>query len=300
LPGTAILQSLPDPAINPLAILDKHLLRQLLSSPTGLLQTPISVERLNRPEFNFNQDSDYAEFLAAYRAVNPKLAEALTSRNAVENLRTSPGFSFIGLALQIRSALAANQNNLLVGNGQNNSADGAQGDDIILGKGGNDRLKGGTGNDRIEGGDGQDVLAGDQGADLLVGGAGNDTLLGGDNSDRLIGVNLNMTRPGEGEIDQLTGGTGDDRFILGSRSQVFYTDQGTGSVNRNGYALVTDFSDRDTIQLHGEALQYRLKPTSGTLPTGTGIYLSFDGKSELIGIIQGAAELSLQSSFRFV
>lgn len=83
-------------------------------------------------------------------------------------------------------------------------------DDIIIGDGGNntlgglagnDSVSGGDGNDRLYGHDGNDTLNGENGVDFLSGQAGDDTLNGGDGIDTLIG--------GAG-ADVLNGGAGID------------------------------------------------------------------------------------------
>jgi Ca2+-binding RTX toxin-like protein len=69
----------------------------------------------------------------------------------------------------------------VVGDGNSNTIDGTEFDDLIVGHrhdetinglGGNDTIYGGLGDDTIYGGDGNDVLIGGVGADELVGGAG--------------------------------------------------------------------------------------------------------------------------------
>ncbi|PWK61163.1 Hint domain-containing protein [Roseicyclus mahoneyensis] len=81
---------------------------------------------------------------------------------------------------------------------------GEGGNDSILGGGGADTVEGGAGNDTIRGGDGNDLLAGGTGADVIFGDAGNDTIM-------------------VGQGDSVTGGDGDDLFIL--------TDTGDGPAN---------------------------------------------------------------------
>lgn len=72
----------------------------------------------------------------------------------------------------------------IAGNGNQNTIDGTEFDDLIVGHrqnetingfGGNDVIYGGYGDDTIFGGDGNDLIQGDQGADTLTGGAGADT-----------------------------------------------------------------------------------------------------------------------------
>ena len=78
---------------------------------------------------------------------------------------------------------------------------------------GNDSLYGGRGDDWLYGGDGSDLLRGRRGQDSLNGGGGSDVLDGGRGSDRLAGGR-------DAVRDQMTGGTGDDVFVLyGSQTE---------------------------------------------------------------------------------
>ena len=148
-----------------------------------------------------------------------------------------------------------------------------------------------------------DTLTGEAGNDILVGGIGNDTLFGGEGSDRLIGVNA-RTQPGLNEIDELTGGTGEDTFVLaqippGSETVNFYDDGDTSSAGTDDYALITDFeSDLDAIALAGETSDYSL----GASPEGTGIYVNDGSSPELIAIVAGIEvdSLSLSNSSQFI
>ena len=100
-------------------------------------------------------------------------------------------------------------------------------DDVIYGNGGNDTLNGGTGNDVLYGDAGDDTLNGNEGNDTLVGGKGDDNLNGGYGSDTYI-YNLgdgfdsisdsgegNTIQFGEGiHLDNLTFTRADDNLII--------------------------------------------------------------------------------------
>lgn len=298
IPGTVILQSYTDPAINPITLLNKHAeIRRLLTSPpAGYRQTEIPVSELDRSDFTYKNDSDYSEFLDAYKVVSPSTAAQLTSRQKVETLRLSPGFSYLGLDAQARVLLAPDKDNYLVGDDQNNTADGAQGNDTIFGNGGNDTLSGGANVDTIDGGSGNDSILGNGGRDSLIGGLGNDSLVGGLGADTLVGADPTAKHPGRGEIDVLSGNGGSDLFVLGLKRKVFYDDGQRGTSGLGDYALIKDFSNADKIQLSGKAANYTLKQSFGSLPKGIGIYRDSDGKDELIGIVQGVNRLNLDSS----
>ncbi|MEG3857548.1 calcium-binding protein [Microcoleus sp. herbarium12] len=186
IPGKVVLETYTSPIINPSLVLDKHTQTGLLSSPPpGLNKTDISVDQLNRPDFTFT-DSDYLELLAALDYALPLQGTALRTRSSLEQLRTSPGGSFIGNTVAIKAALDPSRSNKLVGDDANNTASGFAGDDIIIGNGGNDTLSGNGGMDNISGSIGNDLLYGGKGDDVLNGGEGDDTLIGGLGADLII------------------------------------------------------------------------------------------------------------------
>ena len=78
---------------------------------------------------------------------------------------------------------------------------------------GNDTLTGGSGSDSLFGGIGNDTLSGGAGADVLDGGAGDDALTGGSGADILSGDTGNDVLT-FAEGDTVTGGDGDDLFVL--------------------------------------------------------------------------------------
>ncbi|MEG5136532.1 MULTISPECIES: calcium-binding protein [unclassified Microcoleus] len=198
LPGKVVLQTFTNPIINPLLALDKHTQLGLLTTPPpGLTQTEISVNQLSSPDFTFT-DSDYLELLNGLDFALPEIGEALQSRSSSEQLRATPGSSFLGIFFAMRTALDLSKINNLVGDDANNTASGFGGDDIITGNGGNDTLSGNRGNDIITGGLGNDQLFGGKGDDNLNGGDGDDTLVGAVGADILIS------------------GAGRDVFVLGA------------------------------------------------------------------------------------
>jgi RTX calcium-binding nonapeptide repeat (4 copies) len=139
-----------------------------------------------------------------------------------------------------------------------------------------------------------DTLTGTSSDDVLWGGLGNDTLTG-----------ANASTAGVGEIDILIGGGGQDKFVLGDATSVFYDDRKSATAGLQDYAIVTDFNiAEDTIQLKGAASDYTL----GAIPskfgfTGTAIYKSASGGTavpELIGTVIGVSVSSFSSGFTFV
>jgi Ca2+-binding RTX toxin-like protein len=73
---------------------------------------------------------------------------------------------------------------------------------------------------------------------------GNDTLTGGGGNDILIGVGTGNAYGGN-DIDRLSGGTGEDWFVLGDANGNYYNDV-------NGYAIITDWNTvPDTVVIDG-------------------------------------------------
>jgi Ca2+-binding RTX toxin-like protein len=180
---------------------------------------------------------------------------------------------------------------------------------------GNDRLNansnvspninasGGNGNDNLTGGNGNDELLGDRGNDIIFGGFGNDRIQGAESS------NL-----GRGEIDTLTGGAGQDTFVLNN----FYDDGNTlidgdlinffnGFDGTGDFARILDFKvGEDLIQLSGQRSSYQLKPITNSLQGGSavqdmGIFKNNGFQPlELIAIVQDAPSgLNINNTAQF-
>ena len=87
-----------------------------------------------------------------------------------------------------------------------------------------------------------------------------------------------------GEVDTLSGGSGQDRFILGDRSQTFYKDS-------SSFAIITDFraSDGDKIVLNGnDFYSLSLGNISGSGALDTLIRLA---SGDLVGVIQDTTQV---------
>ena len=144
-----------------------------------------------------------------------------------------------------------------------------------------------------------DTISTGGGNDTINGGAGNDIINAGGGNDTINGVNETLLKPGLGEIDVLTGGTGSDRFILGNATKAYYDDGNTLTNGSNDYADITDFNTGDIIQLQGTSSNYLL----AVVGADTQILINKPGTEpdELIGIIRNKTGLSLTgSSFAYV
>ncbi|OYD95217.1 hypothetical protein CDG76_09505 [Nostoc sp. 'Peltigera membranacea cyanobiont' 210A] len=163
-----------------------------------------------------------------------------------------------------------------------------EGDDTIYGNTNDDYLYGYSGNDYLNGWTGNDVLYGDDGSDSLYGYSGSDTLYGGDGGDTLQGSS--STAYDSYEYDVLNGGSGYDRFVLGtSYDGNFY--QG------GGYATIQDYNPaNDYIQLKGSASSFYLGTANyeGTSDLDTLIYQN-DG--DLLGVVQDKTGIELTSYY---
>lgn len=206
----------------------------------------------------------------------------------------------IDLATDVLAPAAAS---VLRGTSGNDTLTAGAGVQTLYGEAGNDSLKAGAGNDILYGGSGNDKLYGEDGNDKLYGDTGRDELFGGSGDDHLVGVTASSTTAGRGEVDRLTGGSGRDRFHLGNSQRVFYNDGNNSSSGTGDYALIADFklTEGDVIQLKGAASSYRLGSSPTGLPSGSAIFLKTSGTDELIGVVQGTTNLSLNSAaFSFV
>jgi Ca2+-binding RTX toxin-like protein len=175
---------------------------------------------------------------------------------------------------------------------------------LLYGGDGNDVLSGGIGNDTMEGGNGNDSLNGFNGNDILIGGLGFDTLVGGNGNDFINGYGSTVTN--DRQIDQLTGGTGSDTFVLGEAGKVFYNETG------DGYGVIQDLTSQsqgfvvefDRIQLAGNASQYKLESITvdgiGANTKDTEIFFNSNGSWERIGIVQDTTIANFNNDFTFV
>ncbi|MEL7051497.1 MAG: type I secretion protein, partial [Cyanobacteria bacterium J06588_5] len=84
---------------------------------------------------------------------------------------------------------------------------------------------------------------------------------------------------------------------------VYYDDGQADTSGLADYAIIGDLNQAkgDKIQLLGNADSYRLGSTPSSTTSGTAIFLKTSVQDELIAIVKGDSNLSLQSSaFQFV
>ena len=232
------------------------------------------------------------------------------------------------LATASRQLLGTDEAETILGLAEDNIIDSGGGDDQIFGDEGSDLIIAGVGNDTVRGGNskdnlfgdhGSDVLEGnanndnlfgDDGSDLLDGGEGDDYLVGGRDNDTLNGKEGNDTLTGAGitglisgateevaglqNIDILTGGAGNDMFVLGNATQPFYDDGDANTTGETDLATVTDFEvGEDSLQLFGKAEDYSLNLFTTDTATINAELLydsDADGQGELIANLENVPD----------
>ena len=150
-------------------------------------------------------------------------------------------------------------NDELVGFGGNDVLNGGSGNDILRGMGGHDQLNGGEGNDTLSGGIGDDTLRGHGGNDRLDGDDGNDSLYGGTGVDQLFGgYGDDGLFGGVGENDRLTGGAGEDRFLVNSQvvRERYWASDWDRIRGHRSYRDVTQVEDSVTDRTSGDSVTH--------------------------------------------
>jgi hypothetical protein len=126
------------------------------------------------------------------------------------------------------------------------------------------------------------------GPDIITGTAANETI---------SGIPTGSSLRGRGTIDKLTGGGGNDVFLLGDESGAFYDDEDPNRQGTADMAWITDFSGGDKIVLHGRPADYQLSAIRYTGIRGIQISALFPGgMPEPIGFVQSATLASLDLS----
>jgi Ca2+-binding RTX toxin-like protein len=182
-----------------------------------------------------NADVDTLDFSSLYGVTVDLSLTTLQIVNSDDDIRVQ-----LSSSTGIENVIGSNNGygDVIRGNSRNNEIRGLGGVDYLYGRGGADKLYGGIGNDYLYGEAGLDELFGEDGDDDLFGGSERDILRGGIGIDDLFGEAGNDDLYGEAGVDnldggadadlldggyyptfgpilrdQLTGGTGADRFV---------------------------------------------------------------------------------------
>ena len=174
-----------------------------------------------------------------------------------------------------------NGNDSLFGGSQNDSLTGGDGNDTMTGAGGNDSLTGGNGNDIF-------LFDTDSplGRDVVNGGAGTDTLNLSDSS-TAVTVNLATTTADQtvngnlilrlsANLENITGGTGDDTLTGSTAANILFGDDGNDTLNGG--------AGNDT--LNGGAGNDRVVQTVNANQTLTNTLVTGTGNDTLVSIEQ--------------
>jgi hypothetical protein len=123
---------------------------------------------------------------------------------------------------------------------------------------------------------------------------GPDLITGTAAAETIWGVPTGSTLRGRGTVDKLTGGAGNDNFVLADTSGVFYDDGNPTVSETKDMAWITDFSAGDKIILSGSAANYRLSSAFYSSFRGVLINALLPASTpEPIGFVQSATLASL-------
>ncbi|MGD1805525.1 tandem-95 repeat protein, partial [Dapis sp. BLCC M126] len=137
--------------------------------------------------------------------------------------------------------IGTDNNDTLLGNGEDN---------VLEGRRGNDTIRAGKGDDFVDGGKNDDLIFGDLGNDTLVGGTGDETIFGGNSNpenpdflgeDLIFGGEGNDLINGGFGNDTLFGGTGDDIIRGGKDDDFVYGEEGNEEL----------YGDRGNDEIYG-------------------------------------------------
>ena len=139
---------------------------------------------------------------------------------------------------------------------------------------------------------------------FIHGTARSDRLFGTSGNDTISGVPQSGTHLGRGTIDALTGGAGNDIFVLGDARGAFYNDGNARNAGTGDYARIMDFQMGDKIQLSDDFGGYFLRSMNIGGFSGVGIYADtdrnarFSNADELVGHVVNVSSLA-RSDFLF-
>ncbi len=121
-------------------------------------------------------------------------------------------------------------------------------------------------------------------------------------NDILVGVDYTGANPGCGEVNTLIGAEGNDMFLLGNATDLYYKDGNDTGTGADDYALIVGYDpSNDIIQLQSAPSTYLLGTSPAGLPEGAAIFKKTVAANELIARAQSVSPLSLDgSSLRFV
>ncbi|MEW8087775.1 MAG: calcium-binding protein, partial [Candidatus Thiodiazotropha endolucinida] len=174
------------------------------------------------------------------------------------------------------------QDNLIRGEGGEDTLYGREGEDTLYGGDDGDTLYGREGDDLLSGERGNDTLRGEAGDDNLKGGVGRDNLWGGYGDDTLHGGVGNDTLYGDADNDTLIGDVGNDTLYGGNSSDTYYFEWGFGqdTINNGSYSY-------DAISSRTDAIEFGVGIASSdilAIRNSDDLYLYLNGTNDRIKI----------------
>ncbi|MGF1455500.1 MAG: calcium-binding protein [Alphaproteobacteria bacterium] len=167
-------------------------------------------------------------------------AAALTDAQIQELVQNGPGdLSEAGPGL---GTVYTVSDEIINGNGGNDTLDGGAGDDSLNGGDGNDVLMGGYGDDAVNGESGNDTVQGGHGNDTVMGGDGNDLVLSrSDGREPLIAQSINRDDDPDYDIDF------DARLLYPSQAAMPSNDVLTGGAGADDFRIETLINAKEDI-----------------------------------------------------
>ncbi|MCC0049839.1 MAG: cadherin domain-containing protein, partial [Rhodobiaceae bacterium] len=217
-------------------------------------------------------DTDTISFAASTQAVTVDLASGTGAGGDAQ------GDTYAN----IENVIGSNLGDTLIGDAGDNSLDGGSGDDILRGGGGADALIGGAGSDTADYTGSASAVTVNLGAGTASGGdAQGDTLSSIEN---IIGSANNDILTGDGSINRIEGGDGNDLISAGGGNDIIIG--GAGDDTLIGGAGADDFdggTGTDTLDYSASASAVTVNLTAGTGSGGDAQGDTMTGVENVIG-----------------
>jgi len=165
----------------------------------------------------------------------------ITYSNGFQVVGTRSDTVFVSPETIIENVIAADGNDVVIGNSADNNIQGSAGDDSLSGADGADRLLGQDGADMLIGGADNDFISGGTGDDVASGGAGDDEIFAGAGD---LGNDIFIGDAGD---DILGGGAGDDLIIGGGQSGIAALSSTGSSTADDGADVLFGGAGNDTL-----------------------------------------------------
>lgn len=232
-----------------------------------------------------------------------------------------PGPAANDTLISIENVIGTTYDDHIQGNETANRLVGMGGNDVLMGWGGDDTLDGHFGNDYLVGGAGNDVATGGFGSDTMIGNEGFDVLdfsysyqgmivsLATGTSrtydqgyyvdtdsfwgfEGVVGTHFNDTLEGDGLVNRLVGGLGDDRLVGNDGNDTL--DGGVGADTLDGGAGADAFiggTGFDWIDYRTSSNVVAVNLTTGTGHLGDALWDTYSGMEGIFGSQHAAGDI---------